>query len=67
MSSNTSLTKLLNSNWEPVRDSLLRSICEAIMTDLMFEIPSQNCESITITKEYAETKLDKLMVQKLRA
>ena len=23
----------------------LRSICEAIMTDLMFEIPSQNCES----------------------
>ena len=31
----------------------LRSICEAIMTDLMFEIPSQNCESITITKEYA--------------
>ena len=34
----------------------LRSICEAIMTDLMFEIPSQNCESITITKEYAETK-----------
>lgn len=45
----------------------LRSICEAIMTDLMFEIPSQNCESITITKEYAETKLDKLMVQKLRA
>ena len=32
----------------------LRSICEAIMTDLMFEIPSQNCESITITKEYAD-------------
>lgn len=45
----------------------LRSICEAIMTDLMFEIPSQNCESITITKEYAESKMDKLTVQKLRA
>ena len=45
----------------------LRSICEAIMTDLMFEIPSQNCESITITKEYAETKMDLLTAQKLRA
>ena len=45
----------------------LRSICEAIMTDLVFEIPSQNCESITITKEYAETKMDRLTAQKLRA
>ena len=45
----------------------LRSICEAIMTDLMFEIPSQNCESITITTEYAETKMDRLTAQKLRA
>ncbi len=45
----------------------LRSICEAIMTDLMFEIPSQNCESITVTKEYAESKLDRLTAQKLRA
>lgn len=45
----------------------LRSICEAIMTDLMFEIPSQNCESITITKEYAEAKMDRLTAQKLRA
>ena len=42
----------------------LRSICEAIMTDLMFEIPSQNCESITITKEYAESKMDRLTAQK---
>ena len=45
----------------------LRSICEAIMTDLMFEIPPQNCESITITKEYAESKMDRLTAQKLRA
>ena len=45
----------------------LRSICEAIMTDLIFEIPSQNCESITITKEYAESKMDRLTAQKLRA
>ena len=45
----------------------LRSICEAIMTDLMFEIPSQNCESITITKEYAESKMDRLTAKKLIA
>ena len=45
----------------------LRSICEAIMTDLMFEIPSQSCELFTITKEYAESKMDRLTAQKLRA
>ena len=45
----------------------LRSICEAIMTDLMFEVPSQNCESITITKEYAASKINRLTAQKLRA
>lgn len=45
----------------------LRSICEAIMTDLMFEVPSQNKKSITITKAYAEEKLSKVQAQKLRA
>jgi ATP-dependent Clp protease ATP-binding subunit ClpX len=38
----------------------LRSICEAIMTDAMFEMPSQEgVEKFEITKEYAESKLDK--------
>ncbi len=45
----------------------LRSICEAIMTDLMYEAPSQNKKNITITKEYAEERLNKLNAQKLRA
>ncbi len=45
----------------------LRSICEAIMTDLMFEVPSQDKKSITITKAYAEEKLGKVNAQKLRA
>lgn len=45
----------------------LRSICEAIMTDLMFEVPSQNKKSVTITKTYAEQKLNKVNAQKLRA
>jgi len=45
----------------------LRSICEAIMTDLMYEAPSQNKKNIIITKEYAEERLNKLNAQKLRA
>lgn len=45
----------------------LRSICEAIMTDLMFEIPSQNKKKFTITKAYAEEKMNKVNAQKLRA
>ena len=36
----------------------LRSICEAIMKDLMFEAPSANIKSFTITKQYAEQKLE---------
>lgn len=45
----------------------LRSICEAIMTDLMFEIPSQNKKSVTITKGYAEEKMERVNMQRLRA
>lgn len=45
----------------------LRSICEAIMTDLMFDAPSQNKKSITITKAYAEERMNKINAQKLRA
>lgn len=38
----------------------LRSICEAIMTDAMFEMPSQeNIDTFEITEEYAASKLDK--------
>ena len=45
----------------------LRSICEAIMTDLMYDAPSQDKNSVTVTKEYAAEHLNKLNVQKLRA
>lgn len=45
----------------------LRSICEAIMTDLMFEVPSQGEKSITITKAYAEEKMNHMNARKLRA
>ncbi|MBQ6583905.1 MAG: AAA family ATPase, partial [Alistipes sp.] len=46
----------------------LRSICEAIMKDLMFDAPSSDIKSFTVTKEYAEQKFGysevKLLAQK---
>mgnify|MGYP005844165197 CR=1 FL=1 len=46
----------------------LRSICETIMTELMFELPKKNNEPVeyTITKKYAEEKLQKLKITHLR-
>ena len=44
----------------------LRSICEAIMIDAMFEMPSTKVKSITITRKYAKEKLEKSNVQKLK-
>lgn len=39
----------------------LRSLCEAIMTDAMFELPSQKgkIKAFTITRPYAEEKLER--------
>lgn len=34
----------------------LRSICESILTDAMYELPSQKVKTFTLTKEYAERK-----------
>lgn len=46
----------------------LRSICEAIITDAMFEIPSnKDMNEMEITKDYAEEKFDKSKFNKLRA
>lgn len=47
----------------------LRSICEAVMTDAMFELPSQkDIKSFSVTKEYVEDKLSRSRVtQQLRA
>ncbi len=43
----------------------LRSICEAIMTDAMFELPSEDVSSFEITLAYAKEKLDKSKLSKL--
>jgi len=45
----------------------LRSLCEAILTDAMFELPSSEETELTVTKEYAERKLAKSTIKKLKA
>ena len=44
----------------------LRSICEAIMIDAMFELPSTKIKKIQVTKKYAQEKLEKSNVQKMK-
>ncbi len=46
----------------------LRSICEGIMTDLMFELPSDpSVKKYTVTLKYAKAKFDKLKLNHLKA
>jgi ATP-dependent Clp protease ATP-binding subunit ClpX len=45
----------------------LRSLCEAILTDAMFELPSSDEKEFSVTKEYAESKLTNTTLKKLRA
>ena len=37
----------------------LRSICESIMLDLMFDLPSTEEKSFTVTLDYAKQKVDR--------
>lgn len=41
----------------------LRSLCESILTDAMFEMPSSSEKELTITRAYAEEKLSKSGLQ----
>lgn len=43
----------------------LRSICEAILTDAMYELPSKDDSEFRVTKEYAEAQFSKSKVAKL--
>ena len=45
----------------------LRSICEAIMIDAMFELPSNTVDEIEITLPYAQEKMEKQNLTKLKA
>lgn len=44
----------------------LRSICEAIMTDAMFDLPSSEEKDFKITRKYAEEKFSKSKISKLK-
>ena len=45
----------------------LRSICEAILTDAMFEAPSMGVEQLVIDLDYAKRKFENSRVSKLKA
>lgn len=45
----------------------LRSLCEAILTDAMFELPSSDEKELKVTKDYAMAKLTNSTLKKLRA
>jgi ATP-dependent Clp protease ATP-binding subunit ClpX len=45
----------------------LRSICELIMTDIMYETPSRKEKALRITLEFAQKQLNKTEIQRIRA
>ncbi len=45
----------------------LRSLCEAILTDAMYELPDSSESEFEVTREYAEQKLNKSTIKKLKA
>ena len=45
----------------------LRSLCEAVLTDAMFEMPDGEDKTLEVNKEYAESKLNKSTIKKLKA
>lgn len=44
----------------------LRSICESIMLEAMFELPSKNVTEFVVDKEFAESKLNRSSLVKFR-
>ena len=45
----------------------LRSLCEAVLTDAMFEMPGTDEKELKISKKYAENKINKSTIKKLKA
>lgn len=45
----------------------LRSLCEAVLTDAMFDLPGSDEKELKVTKAYAEEKLTKDAIKKLKA
>jgi len=45
----------------------LRSLCEAVLTDAMFELPGTGVKKLHVNQEYVEDKLNKSTIKKLKA
>ncbi len=45
----------------------LRSLCEEILTDAMFEMPGSEEDTLKVTRKYAESKISKSTIKKLKA
>ena len=45
----------------------LRSLCEAVLTDAMFDMPSENTKKLVVTKKYVSQKLSKTTLHHLKA
>ncbi|MCK5782769.1 MAG: ATP-dependent Clp protease ATP-binding subunit ClpX, partial [Flavobacteriales bacterium] len=45
----------------------LRSIIEAILTDAMYESPSNDENKLVITRDYAESKMSSSKLRRLKA
>ncbi|MBP8792090.1 MAG: ATP-dependent Clp protease ATP-binding subunit ClpX [Lutibacter sp.] len=45
----------------------LRSLCEAILTDAMFEMPGADEKELVVSRQYAEHKINKSTIKKLKA
>ncbi len=44
----------------------LRSICEAVMMDAMYELPSKSTKTLRITKKYAEEKISRSSIERMK-
>ena len=44
----------------------LRSLCEAVLNDAMFELPNSGVKELKVTKQYADQKLSKIELPKLK-
>lgn len=44
----------------------LRSLCEAVLNDAMFELPNSDVKKLKVTKQYADQKLSKMVLPKLK-
>jgi ATP-dependent Clp protease ATP-binding subunit ClpX len=44
----------------------LRSLCEAVLNDAMFELPDSDIKELKVTKQYADQKLSKIELPKLK-